>query len=111
MKSYAFSGLQTRSAVHPPDAPHLRSGMFVVDSLTGAVGILTHHRSLRDALNPQWGWRDRWELHYLSADGTTVLVGRLGDGTSLNGLRQALLEEIPASRRPMPHIAQEFGYI
>jgi hypothetical protein len=110
MNSFAFTGLQSRSVVHPPDATHLRSGMFVRDTLNEAVAILTHHRRLRDAFNPQWGWCDQWELHYLSTDGVTVLVAPLGEGRSMNGLRQARLDEIPVSRRPKEHVAKEFGY-
>ena len=86
----------------------IRAGMWVMHG--GSIGIVND-------FDFESGEAD---LHYVAADGTTsattgkyrnengrmVLVG----GTPAGELRQAMRDEIPASRRPAKGLAASLGY-
>ena len=49
------------------------------------------------------------EFHEVAEDGTTVNVELIP--VAKGGYRQAILAEIPASRRPTPDVGQALGYV
>lgn len=76
----------------------LRKGMWVVAE-DGRVAIYTQARRLVDPLNPQLGFANVPELHYVDDAGNTILIG------PMTNVRQAKAAEIPAVR--VAHLSPE----